>query len=263
MPSSFQAFADGFLAPRHLGGLLDGWFVTLWSTLLVVIAATALGIVYAAACESGRPGFVRAGAVYLSAFRNTPLLVQLLFWYFGVPALLPEGWMVWLNQVHALQVGGIELLRWPSFEFLASLVGLVFYSTAYVGEDIRSGLRGVPPGQWEAARALGLRPHQVLRDVVLPQALRIATAPLLGQYMNILKNTSLGMAIGLVELSYRSRQVEAETWKTFQVYGVATLLYILAIAVLELLGQVLQRRRDRHEAAQHARAGAASSATPG
>ena len=115
------------------------------------------------------------------------------------------------------------------------------YSTPYVGEDIRSGLRGVPPSQGQAALALGLTPGQALRHVVLPQALRIATPPLIGQYMNILKNTSLGMAIGLAELSYRARQAEAETWKTFQVYALSTLLYIVAILLLDVASRAAQR----------------------
>lgn len=261
MTASVEALAGDLLAPRYLGWLLDGWLTTLWSTLLVVVAATVLGCVYAAARESGRPLLVRATDIYLSVFRNTPLLVQLFFWYFGVTALLPEGLVAWLNQVHALRIAGIEILRWPSFEFLSAIIGLVFYSTAYVGEDIRSGLKGVPRGQREAAEALGLRPWQVLRRVILPQALAIATAPLLGQYMNILKNTSLGMAIGLMELSYRSRQVEAETWKTFQVYGIATALYIIAIAALEVAGQVVQRRREQRTAAAGAVATTAAGQT--
>jgi polar amino acid transport system permease protein len=238
------ALRQDLLAPKYLGWLLDGWLMTLWTTAIVVAAATLLGALLAAARESGRPALTRATGVYLSLFRNTPLLVQLFFWYFGLPALLPEGVLPWLNTPHELALGGL-VLRWPSFEFLAAAAGLVFYSAAYVGEDIRSGLRGVPAGQREAAIALGLTPWQALRHVVLPQALRIALPPLLGQYMNILKNTSLGMAIGLLELSYRTRQAEAETWKTFQVYGVATLLYVVAIVALQLLGQALQSRRQR------------------
>lgn len=177
---------DGFLAPTYLGWLFDGWRMTLWATVLVVLASTALGVLLATARESGRAPLVRAAGVYLSVFRNTPLLVQLFFWYFAVPALLPDGLLGWLNTVHALQWGGLTVLRWPSFEFLAALTGLVFYSTAYVGEDIRSGLRGVPANQRQSAMALGFTRAQALRHVVLPQALRIALPPLLGQYMNIL-----------------------------------------------------------------------------
>ncbi|MFT4268560.1 MAG: amino acid ABC transporter permease [Xenophilus sp.] len=233
-----------FLAPKYLGWLLDGWLMTLWATTLVVAASTLLGVLFAAARESRRALLVRATGAYLSLFRNTPLLVQLFFWYFGVPALLPEGVLAWLNGAHALTIGGAMVARWPSFEFLAALAGLVAYSTAYVGEDIRSGLRGVSLNQRRTALALGFTPWQALRHVVLPQALRIATPPLIGQYMNILKNTSLGMAIGLAELSYRARQAEAETWKTFQVYALSTLLYIVAVLALEAVSHVAQRRQE-------------------
>jgi len=102
----------------------------------------------------------------------------------------------------------------------------------------------VPVGQTMAAQALGFTRAQVLAQVVLPQALRIALPPLLGQYMNIVKNTSLAMAVGLVELSYASRQVEAETFKTFQAFGVATLLYIVTIGAIELLAAWAARRQS-------------------
>ena len=100
-----------WLAPKYLGWLLDGWLMTLWSTLLVVAASTVLGVLFAVACESRRALPRRAANVYLSLFRNTPLLVQLFFWYFGVPALLPADMLAWLNGVHALTIGGVTLAR--------------------------------------------------------------------------------------------------------------------------------------------------------
>ncbi len=223
------------LAPRYLGWLFDGWLTTLWVSLIAIAASTALGLVFAALRASPNPAWQRAAAGYVSLVRNTPLLVQLFFWYFGLPSLLPEAAREWLNAGHAFP--------WPSFEFLSAMVGLVLYATAYVGEEIRSGIRGVPASQLDAARALGFTQGQAMRHVVLPQALRIALPPLLGQYMNIVKNTSLTMAVGVVELSYASRQVEAETFRTFQSFGIATALYIVTIAALELLAAALARRR--------------------
>lgn len=175
---------------------------------------------------------------YLALFRNTPLLVQLFFWYFGVPALLPEALVSWLNTPHET-----PLLDWPSFEFLAGAWGLTLYTSAFVAEEFRAGIASVRPEQRAAGLALGLTQRQVWRVVVLPQALRTALPPLLGQYMNALKNSSLAMAIGLAELSYASRQVETETFKTFQAFGIATLLYIGAIALIEAFGQALQQTR--------------------
>lgn len=81
-----------------------------------------------------------------------------------------------------------------------------------------------------------------MRHVVLPQALKIAMPPLLGQYMNIIKNSSLAMAIGVAELSYASRQVETETLRTFQAFGIATVLYIAIIALIEAWGMWRQQR---------------------
>lgn len=115
-------------------------------------------------------------------------------------------------------------------------------SPAFIAEELRAGIQAVPAGQWEAGRALGLPGRDIWRQIVLPQAFRISLPPLLGQYMNAVKNSSLTMAIGLAELSYASRQVETETFKTFQAFGVATLLYIAIIAVIEAVGYWMQHR---------------------
>lgn len=244
----FSINASEWLAPKYIGWMWHGLLTTLLITAITAVLATLLGFVVAAARSSRSRVFSMPAAAYISLFRNTPLLVQLLFWYFGVPSLFPEGMMEWLNSGHSIGFGPLSL-TWPSYEFLSALVGLVLYSTAYVSEEVRAGISGVGPGQGQAGAALGLTRLQVLRYVVLPQAVRIATPPLLGQYMNILKNTSLTMAIGLAELSYTSRQVEAETFRTFQAFGVATLMYIASIAVIEAFGQWrLGLRRDRHGA---------------
>ncbi|KAF1072997.1 MAG: L-cystine transport system permease protein YecS [Pseudomonas citronellolis] len=237
------------LAPQYLRWLLDGFYLTLGLTLFCCLLATLLGAPLAIARLSSRRLLAWPARAYLSLFRNTPLLVQLFFWYFGVPALLPEDLVAWLNFPHAASLGPLSV-EWPSFEFLAAAWGLTLYTSAFVAEELRAGIASVRPQQRAAAQALGLRPWQVWRLVVLPQALRTALPPLLGQYMNALKNSSLAMAIGLAELSYASRQVETETFKTFQAFGIATLLYIGVIALIEAGGQVLQHsRRYRRGAA--------------
>ncbi|NWD67219.1 amino acid ABC transporter permease [Pseudomonas gingeri] len=237
------------LGPQYLKWLFDGFLLTLGLSAVVCLVATALGfLVCLARLHASRLAAWPARA-YLALFRNTPLLVQLFFWYFGVTALLPEGLVSWLNMPHEVSVAGVEI-SWPSFEFIAGFWGLTLYTSAFIAEEFRAGVASVRPQQREAGVALGLQPAQVWRYVVLPQALRTALGPLLGQYMNALKNSSLTMAIGLAELSYASRQVETETFKTFQAFGFATLLYIFSIALIEAAGQwIRQTKRYRQGAA--------------
>lgn len=240
--SSFSQWPDAVLSPQYWGWLLQGWLMTIWATLLVVVCSSVLGIFLAVARSSARPWLQWLARLYLSLFRNTPLLVQLFFWYFGLPALLPESVVAWLNTEHVLGLGFAQL-AWPSFEFIAAIIGMVFYSTAYVGEEIRAGFNGVSHTQIHAGLALGMKRGQVLRYIVLPQALAIIKPALFGQYMNIAKNTSLGMVVGLMELSYRSRQAEAETFMSFQVYGIGTVLYILLVLAIGMAGRKLGRRK--------------------
>ncbi|NVZ24066.1 amino acid ABC transporter permease [Pseudomonas gingeri] len=237
------------LGPQYLKWLFDGFVLTVALSAVVCLVATGLGFLVCLA-RLGRSRLIAWPArAYLALFRNTPLLVQLFFWYFGVSALLPEDLMIWLNLPHEATVAGVDI-SWPSFEFIAGFWGLTLYTSAFIAEEFRAGVASVRPQQREAGIALGLRPAQVWRYVVLPQALRTALGPLLGQYMNALKNSSLTMAIGLAELSYASRQVETETFKTFQAFGFATLLYILGIVLIETAGQwIRQTRRYRQGAA--------------
>ncbi|HTJ92844.1 MAG TPA: amino acid ABC transporter permease, partial [Pararobbsia sp.] len=198
------------------------------------------GFVLALMRDARRRIVARIAACYVLVFRNSPLLVQLLFWYFGAAALLPQDWMAWLNTHHSIHVGAFTL-TWPSFEFVAGWVGLTCYTTTFIGEEFRAGIRGVRSGQYQAAAALGLTPFAAFRHVILPQAIRIATPSLAGQYMNAVKNSSLTMAVGLAELSYMSRQVDTETFKTFEAFGSATVLYIAIIAVIEVTLVLWQR----------------------
>lgn len=227
---------------RYLLWLIQGFGVTLALSAAVCVAGTALGIGVCCLREIGaRP--VRAGAsAYIGVIRNTPLLVQLFVWYFGVAALLPAGVTVWLNTPHSLDFGGVGL-PWPAYKTLAGFTGLTLYAGAYIAEECRAGLNAVRPSQRQAAFALGLTPVQTFRHIVLPQALRIAWLPMVGQYLNTIKNTSLTMTIGLAELSYASRQVETETFLAFQAFGIATLFYVAAVAVVEAVGLALAHGR--------------------
>ncbi|WP_158367034.1 amino acid ABC transporter permease [Candidatus Williamhamiltonella defendens] len=232
MNFSFSYLIDEFLDTTYIIWLWNGFLITLCISVCSIIFSTLLGIFLAASRESDFKAQRVMVTFYCMLFRNTPLLVQLFFWYFGSGQILPSSWMQWLNSPHELVIFYFTF-HWPSFEFLSGLIGLTLYSSAFIAEEFRAGIAVVGLGQKNAAQALGLTHWQSMKYVILPQALRISLPPLLGQYMYIIKNSSLTMAIGVAELSYVSRQVETETLRTFQAFGVATFLYILLIALIE------------------------------
>ncbi len=235
-------WSEHFLAPEYLTWFGYGFLLTLGISICTILAATFLGLVVAAAKDSQIQLVRTIASVYTSIFRNTPLLIQLFFWYFASGDILPASVISWLNTPHEIMVLGL-VITWPSFEFIAGFIGLTFYSVPFIAEELRAGIRGVRQGQKFAAFALGLTGWQAMRHVILPQAVKIALPPLLGQYMNIVKNSSLTMAIGVAELSYISRQVESQSLKTFTAFGIATVLYIAIIAVMEAWGQWHQQRQ--------------------
>ncbi|MEN3930712.1 amino acid ABC transporter permease [Microvirga sp. W0021] len=229
------------LAPEYIEWLLSGFGITVLLSLTSCVAASVIGALVCGLRISQSKLLRTFARTYIDIFRNTPLLVQLFFWYFGAASLLSSDLMIWLNTPRSLSLGFMTLY-WPSFEFLAGFIGLTFYTSAFISEELRSGIQAIPQGQHHAAAALGFTPRQIFFLIILPQAIRVSLFPLLGQYMNALKNSSLTMAIGLAELSYASRQVETVTFKTFQAFGIATVLYVLAIAILELIGRHIYKR---------------------
>lgn len=165
---------------------------------------------------------------YVEYHRNVPLLVQVLFWYFGMPELLPEGFRLWLYQHNA--------------EMSLAAIALALGSAAYIAEDIRSGLRAIPGTQFEAARALGASYLQCMRFVIVPQAVRISIPPLVGRALLLFKNTSVAMAIGVMELTYQAREIENETYRTFATFGAATIMYLLGSFLIMLIGSRIYAR---------------------
>lgn len=228
---------QNWLAPQYLEVLLSGLLLTTWLSLLVCLAATLVGIVLFAMVEYGGFWLRNLARIFISLHRNTPLMVQLLLWYFGIPNLFPEEFRFWLNTPHSIPLVGDLALSWPSYEFLAALIGLSLYSASFIAGELASGLRAIHRGQREAAQALGLSALQELRWILLPQIRAYVRQPLISQYTGAIKNTSLAMVIGVAELSYRSRQVENETLLTFQSFAVATVLYLLLILLCQWAGR--------------------------
>ncbi|WP_334321823.1 amino acid ABC transporter permease [Gilliamella apicola] len=233
---------EQLLEARYLWWLWDGFLVTLAISLLTIIFSTILGFLLVIAQQSGIKLIKGMVVGYNAIFRYSPLLPQLFFWYFGIGNLLPTEFKIWLFDEPQIQLWFLTL-KMPSFEFIIGFIGLTCYSSAFIAEEFRAGIAGVSVGQQQASLALGLTWWQSMRFIILPQSFCIAFTPLIGQYMNIVKNSSLTMAIGVLELSYVSRQVETESLKTFQDFAVATFLYILAIVIIGTLGNIYQTKR--------------------
>jgi polar amino acid transport system permease protein len=240
----------GVLSGESLGWLIAGLLTTACLTLAGAAAASLVGVVlFALRTGPLAPARGLAWGV-IAAIRNTPLLVQLLFWYFAGYGLLPAALRDWLNGEHAWAVlpGGISFLA-P--EFLAAAWGLGLFFGVFMAEELRAGLAAVPPGQTEAARSQGLSEAQTTFRVLLPQALANAWQPLVGQYLNLMKFSSLASAIGLAELTYQVQQVESVSAHAFEAIAAGTGLYLLlGLGLGRLLGAVGPRPPSRRRTAE-------------
>jgi polar amino acid transport system permease protein len=221
--------ADAMSLLDEYGALfLEGLAATIALSVASWIMAFAVGILLTLV----RMTRIRVVEFVVTAFieyeRNVPPLVHIFLWYFGVSAALPQVIQDWANAHHG------------EYGFAAIAIGL--YYGAYVAEDIRSGLRSVPQGQREAARALGLGELEAMRTIILPQALRAAIPPLVSGSVLLVKTTSLAMVVGAMELTYVTKDVASKTFKTFEVYGLSTALYVLLAFTLLVFGAWLARR---------------------
>ena len=170
----------------------------------------------------------RGVAAYVSYHRNVPTLVQLMMWYFGISSLLPSTAQGWLADHNG--------------EVIFAVISLGLCQAAYFSEDMRSGLRSIPFGQTEAARALGHSYLGSMRYIILPQAIRNAIPALVNHSVSLFKNSSLAMAIGVTELTRAVRQVESQSFRTFESYLVATVIYLTISLMLMGVGAWLARR---------------------
>lgn len=219
---------DFLLPADQMAMLLWGLRTTILLFAISWVMAFALSLALVVIRATDYPPCRWVVDAFVAYHRNVPLLVQVMFWYFGMPEILPESIRFWLYDHNA--------------EFSLAAIALALGSSAYQAEDIRSGLRAIPPTQFEAARALGCSYMQTMRYIVVPQALRISLPPLVGRALLLFKNTSVAMAIGVAELTYRAREIENLSFQTFTVFGIATVLYLLGTFSLMGLGLWVERR---------------------
>jgi His/Glu/Gln/Arg/opine family amino acid ABC transporter permease subunit len=213
---------------EHYPELLRGYRMTIVLTLLSFTLAMLFGGLMALFRTSESRLLRAASAVYVEAFRNTPLLVQLIFLFFGLPKL------------HLPLIGRPDFFLLSPFQ--AGLIGLTLYTGAYTSEALRSGLLAVDRGQTEAARSLGLNYVQTRIYVVAPQALRIAVPLLTSIFSALFRNSALVSVVGVGELLRTVTTIQEQNFQTFELYAVAGVLYLLLTLPLAWLSARLERR---------------------
>lgn len=207
-----------------------GW--TLLTALFAWIIAFVVGSVMGVARTTTQPVLVWIGNIYVELFRNIPLIVQFFIWYFVLPELIPpmKAWAVEMDPTQ--------------FQLIVAVICLGLFTAARVAEQVKSGVLSLPRGQRSAAYALGLTQAQSYRYVLLPMAYRIIVPPMTSEMMNLIKNTSVALTIGLTELTFRTREMGEVTFAYFEAYIAATLTYVVvAMTVNRIMAWVERSTR--------------------
>ncbi|ARV59311.1 amino acid ABC transporter permease [Nostocales cyanobacterium HT-58-2] len=224
--------------------LLVGLVNSLQVIVFGIVLASIVGITMGVARLSDNWLVRQIALVYVETLRNTPLLLQLFFWYFAVFLSLPKT----ENQISLLGFlninnRGVSLPLGIHFspELSTLILGLTLYTGAFIAEIVRAGILSVPKGQWEAARALGFKPHLLLRLVIFPQALRLIVPPLTSQYLNIAKNSSLAIAIGYPDVYFVASTTFNQTGRAVEVMLLIMVTYLTMSLTVSLVMNLLNR----------------------
>ncbi len=224
--------------------LLVGLINSLRVAIAAIFLTTIVGITAGIARLSDNWLVRNITLVYVEIFRNTPLLLQLFFWYFAVFLSLPnlEDKISVLGLINLSQ-NGIELLGFNfSPEFSTLLLGLTFYTGSFIAEIVRGGIQSVSKGQWEAGKSLGLKSALIMRLIILPQALRVIIPPLTSQYLNLTKNSSLAIAIGYPDIYFVASTTFNQTGKAVEVMLLIMLIYLCLSLIIAFLMNVLNTK---------------------
>lgn len=205
-----------------------GWTIAVASAAWII--AFTLGSVIGIFRTLENPILNGIATVYVTIFRNIPLLVQMFLWFFVVPELLPEEAGTWVKR------------GMPLPEYWTAVVCLGTYTASRVAEQVRAGINSITQGQRYAAMAIGLTPSQVYRYVLLPVGYRIIIPPMTSDFLGIFKNSSLALTIGVLELTAQTRQIEEYTFQGFEAFTAATVLYILVTAIVMYAMRIVEGR---------------------
>ena len=210
-----------------LGGL--GW--TLATALAAWVIALAIGALVGTLRTTPMKWVVRAGNLYVEIFRNVPLIVQMFLWFFVFPEFLPKGLGDWIKQMPP-----------PWASYIPAVLCLGIFTSVRVAEQVRAGINSLPRGQRMAGIAMGLTEAQTYRTVILPQAFRIILPPLTSEFMNVIKNSSVALTIGLLELTGRARAMQEFSFRVFEAFTAATVIYLLTNLIVVVLMRALEKK---------------------
>ena len=226
-----------FLQPASDGSGTWLWYLVtgLGWTLATALAAWAIALAVGAVVGTLRTTpmkwVVRAGDLYVEIFRNVPLIVQMFLWFFVLPELLPKG-----------MGDAMKQLAPPWGSYVPAVLCLGIFTSVRVAEQVRAGIGSLPRGQRLAGTALGLTLPQTYRYVILPMAVRIVLPPLTSEFMNIIKNSSVALTIGLLEVTGRARAMQELTFQVFEAFTAATLIYLVVNLVVVLGMRALEAK---------------------
>ena len=209
-------------AGTYLDMLLSGLVLTIKTGLLAWIIALIFGTIIGILRSLPSKTASWIGFAYVELFRNMPLLVQLFLWFFVLPELLPRAAGLWMKQL-------------PNAPFWTAAIGVGLFMSARVAVQLAAGIASLPRGQKQAATALGLTTGQAYRYVLLPMAFRIILPPLTSEFLNTIKNTSVAITIGLIELTGQARSMQEFSFQVFEAFTAATVMY-LAINIVVVTG---------------------------
>jgi len=198
--------------------LISGFIMTLKLSIIGIFFAFIVGSIMGLARVSKNFFIALFSTYYVEFFRNIPLIVQMFFIYFSfnLTEVFPflEVISKWI---------GVEY----SNEFFSALIALITYTSTYIAEAIRGGIQSLPKGQFEAAKTLGMSYFQSMFYIIFPQAIKIVWGPITSQFINLIKNSSLAMTIGVAELTFQTQEIDSITFRGFEAATAVTVLYLL------------------------------------
>lgn len=206
--------------------LLQSLGYTLILTLLALVFAMVIGLIFALCNVSRNKTLNIVGTVYVDAIRGVPLIVLAYFIYFGVP--------------QAFRIIGVNNFRLPALQ--AGTIALAMNCGAYMAEIFRAGIQSIDKGQMEASRSLGLSYGVSMRKVILPQAFRVMIPSIINQFIITLKDTSILSVIGYPELTNMGKTISGNTFKSLQSWAIVGIMYMIVIVTLSKIAKKIERR---------------------